>query len=193
MINIIWAVMMMAGIFYMIITGNSERILESITSSSANAIQLCISLVSIYCFWLGIMNIANDAHINSKAAKMFSPVLKGLFPDASPQITELMSMNITSNILGLGNAATPYGLRAMQAMDVQNGQKDTPSHSMMLFVVINSSSLQLIPTTVLSLRHSYGANDPSSIVITTFISTLITAFTGIVLCKALSRIADKRI
>lgn len=186
MINIIWAIMMMSGIFYMIMTGNSEKILESITASSSNAIQLCISLIGIYCFWLGIMNIATDTHINSKAATLCSPILKKLFPSISKPTSELIAMNITSNILGLGNAATPYGLKAMQALHYENGKSNLPSDNMVLFAVINSASLQLIPTTVLSLRHTYGAKSPSSIVITTLISTFITAITGILLCKLLS-------
>lgn len=187
MINIIWAVMMMSSVFYMIMTGNSEKILDSITSSSSNAIQLCISLMGVYCFWLGIMNIANHAKINSGMAKLCSPLLNKLFPNTSQNTLSLISMNIASNILGLGNAATPYGLKAMKELYTENGMRDTPSDNMILFAVINSASLQLIPTTVLSLRHTYGATNPSSIVPTTFISTLAAAFVGILLCKILSR------
>lgn len=187
MINIIWAIMMMSSVFYMIMTGNSEKILESITSSSANAIQLCISLIGIYCFWLGIMNIANNTKINDKIAKLCSPILNKLFPNTSKQTLSFISMNVASNMLGLGNAATPYGLKAMQELHKENQYQSTPSDNMILFAVINSASLQIIPTTVLSLRHTYGASNPSSIVLTTLLSTLISAVSGVLFCKILSR------
>lgn len=187
MINIIWAVMMISSVFYMIMTGNSEKILESITSSSSSAVQLCISLLGIYCFWLGIMNIAERAKINSGIAKLCSPLLNKLFPNASQSSLSLISMNIASNMLGLGNAATPYGLKAMKELHKENGMCDIPSDNMILFAVINSASLQLIPTTVLSLRHTYGVKNPSSIVLTTFITTFAAAFVGVMLCKILSK------
>lgn len=187
MINIIWAVMIMSSVFYMIMTGNSEKILESITLSSSNAIQLCISLLGVYCFWLGIMNIAGQAKINDKIAKFCSPLLNKLFPNVSQNSLSLISMNIASNMLGLGNAATPYGLKAMNELHSENNRTDTPSDNMILFAVINSASLQLIPTTVLSLRHTYGATNPSSIVPTTFISTFAAAFVGVLLCKILGK------
>lgn len=185
MINIIWAVMMTTSVFYMIMTGNSEKILESITLSSSNAIQLCISLIGIYCFWLGIMNIASSAKINDKIAKLCSPVLNKLFPNTSEYTLSFISMNIASNMLGLGNAATPYGLKAMQELHKENQSQNTPSEKMILFAVINSASLQIIPTTVISLRHTYGASNPSSIVLTTLLTTLISAVSGVLFCKIL--------
>lgn len=182
MINIIWAVMMMSSIFYMIFSGQSEGILTSITSGASSAVNLCISLTGIYCFWCGIMRIAQESGLTNKLAKLLSPLLNHMFKSASSDAISAISMNMTSNMLGLGNAATPYGLKAMSILASESNSSDIPSHNMVLLAVINSASLQLIPTTIISLRNQYGALQPASIVITTLLSTFVAAFVGVFLC-----------
>lgn len=184
MINYIWAGMIVVGIVYMLTGGDPSVILESITKSSANAIQICISLAGIYCFWLGIMNIAKEAGLIEKLSNLLSPLLKKLFPHTGKKAFRFITMNLAANILGLGDAATPFGLGAMEALQNENPLIDSASDSMIMFIILNTASLQIIPTTVLSLRNSMGAANPSSIVITSIIATAIPAAMGIILCKA---------
>lgn len=187
MINYIWAGIIVLGIVYMLATGNSALILQSITNSSANAIQICISLAGIYCFWLGIMNIAKESGLIEKLSDALSPVLKKLFPNTGKKAFNYISMNIAANILGLGDAATPFGLSAMEELQKENPLLNTASDSMIMFIILNTASLQIIPTTVLSLRNSMGATNPTSIVITSLITTAVSAIFGVVLCKVFEK------
>ncbi len=191
MINIVWAVMMTASILYMIFTGNSQGILDSITLSASRAVTLCISLTGIYCFWLGIMNIANSSGLNKCIARLCAPIASRLFKGAGDTALSNISMNIASNLLGLGNAATPYGLKAMEALHAENRLSQTPSHNMVLFAVINAASVQLIPTTIISLRASHGSASPTAIVITTFITTFTALICGVTICKLVSRLEQR--
>lgn len=191
MINVIWAIMMMSSVFYMIFSGHSEKIITSITNGASSAVELCISLTGIYCFWCGLMRIAEESKLTDKLARLLSPLLKRLFKGASSEAIGAISMNMTSNMLGLGNTATPYGLKAMSLLQKESGLDGIPSHNMVLLAVINSASLQIIPTTVISLRSQMGAIEPASIVATTVLSTFVTAFVGILLCKLISRLSRR--
>lgn len=183
MINIIWGAMLAGGLIYMLVTGNGEAIITSVTDASSNAISLAFSLTGIYCFWMGIMNVAAESGLNEKISRLCSPVLKRIFPNASPKAVSLISMNVSSNLLGLSNAATPFGLSAMKLLHEENGSQPTPSRNMVTFAVVNACSLQLIPTTVISLRDQMGADSPSSIIVTTVITTFVSVIIGILLCK----------
>lgn len=187
MINYIWSAIIVLGIVYMLITGNASLILQSITSGAANAIEICISLVGIYCFWLGIMNIAKESGLIEKISDAVSPLLKKLFPNTGRKAFSFISMNIAANILGLGDAATPFGLSAMEELQKENPLINTASDSMIMFIILNTASLQLIPTTVLSLRNSMGSENPTSIVVTSLITTAVSAAVGIILCKAFEK------
>lgn len=167
----------------MLASGNPSLILESITKGSSHAIEIGISLAGIYCFWLGIMNIAKESGLIEKISNLLSPLLKRLFPHTGQKAFRFITMNLAANILGLGDAATPFGLSAMEELQKENLLLDTASDSMIMFIILNTASLQLIPTTVLSLRNSMGAINPSSIVITSIIATAIPAAIGILLCK----------
>lgn len=187
MVNYIWAFMTVGGIIYMILTGNADSVLKSITDGAGNAVQICLSLVGIYCLWLGIMNIAREAGLIEKLSEALSPFLKKLFPATGKKAFDLISMNIAANMLGLGDAATPFGLSAMEELKKESPLSDTASNSMIMFIILNTASLELIPTTVLSLRNSMGASAPASIVITSLITTAVSATFGIILCKTLEK------
>lgn len=187
MINYIWAFMTAGGIIYMSLTGNADAVLKSITNGAGKGVQICLSLVGIYCLWLGIMNIAKEAGLIERLSEAVSPLLKKLFPQTGKKALSLISMNIAANILGLGDAATPFGLSAMEELRKESSLADTASDSMILFLILNTASLELIPTTVLSLRNSMGASEPASIVITTLITTAVSALVGIILCKVLEK------
>lgn len=187
MINYIWAIITVLGIVYMVFTGNADAVLKSLTDGAGNAVQICISLLGIYCLWLGIMNIAKESGLIEKLSDAVSPLLKKLFPNTGKKAFNFISMNIAANILGLGDAATPFGLSAMEELQKENPLTDTASDSMIMFIILNTASLELIPTTVLSLRNSMGAENPTSIVITSLITTAVSAVMGIILCKMLEK------
>lgn len=187
MINYIWVIITVLGIVYMVFTGNADAVLKSLTDGAGNAVQICISLLGIYCLWLGIMNIAKESGLIEKLSDAVSPLLKKLFPNTGKKAFNFISMNIAANILGLGDAATPFGLSAMEELQKENPLTDTASDSMIMFIILNTASLELIPTTVLSLRNSMGAENPTSIVITSLITTAVSAVMGIILCKMLEK------
>ena len=187
MINYIWAIITVLGVVYMVFTGNADAVLKSLTDGAGNAVQICISLLGIYCLWLGIMNIAKESGLIEKLSDAVSPLLKKLFPNTGKKAFNFISMNIAANILGLGDAATPFGLSAMEELRKENPLTDTASDSMIMFIILNTASLELIPTTVLSLRNSMGAENPTSIVITSLITTAVSAVMGIILCKMLEK------
>ena len=131
------------------------------------------------CLWNGIMQIANQTSIIDKLTNLLKPIIKILFPEMkkNKQIQKEISMNMIANILGLGNAATPLGLKAMKSMQKENIQKDTLSNSMLIFIVLNTASIQIIPTTVIAIRNSLGSSNPTKIVFPVWIATICAAVT----------------
>ena len=135
------------------------------------------------------MQIASEANVIEKLTKIISPLINFLFPEMrnNLQIKKEIAMNMGANILGLGNAATPLGLKAMQSMQEENQNKEELSNAMMLFIVINTASIQLIPTTVIAIRNSFKSENPTSIVFPVWIATIFAAVAGITTCKLIMR------
>ena len=133
------------------------------------------------------MQVATNASVIEKLTKVINPLINFLFPKMkkNEKIKREISMNMVANILGLGNAATPLGLKAMQSMQEENKEKDTLTDSMMMFIVINTASIQLIPTTVIAIRNSLGSNNPTSIVLPVWIATIVAAVAGVTVTKIL--------
>lgn len=156
MLNKIWPIFIIISFIYAILTGRVEQINNSIFESAQSSVELCITLFGTICLWNGIMQIANKTSLVELLNKLLSPLLKFLFPDlkGKSQVKTEISMNMIANIMGLGNAATPLGLKAMKSLQKENPKKDTLSNSMVMFIVINTASLQVIPTTVIALRTS---------------------------------------
>ena len=185
MLNIIWPIFIIISFVYAIATGNVENYNLGIFDSVKSAVDLSITLLGTMCLWSGVMQIVKESSLMEKLAKTIKPAMKFLFPkininsDAYKEIT----MNIISNILGLGNAATPLGLKAMKSMQKENKQKDTLSDQMIMFIVINTASIQIIPTTVIAIRASLGSNDPTSIIVPVWVATFFAAVTGILAVK----------
>ena len=157
MLNILWPIFIIISFFYAIISGNVENLNNSIFSSTQSAIDLSITLLGTMCLWNGIINIANKTCLIEKFTKVLQPLINIIFPNIkkNSQINKEISMNIVANMLGLGNAATPMGIKAMKTMQKENTKKDTLTDNMMLFIVLNTASLQIIPTTVIAIRSSY--------------------------------------
>ena len=193
MLNLVWPFFIIISFFYAIISGNIEKLNSSIFESTSQAIELSISLLGTICLWSGIMQIASKTSLLERLTKFLMPVLKFLFPNLknNQKIKNEIAMNMVANILGLGNAATPLGLKAMESMQKDNLKKDTLSDSMMMFIVINSASIQLIPTTVIAIRSSLGSENPTQIVLPVWIATFFAAIAGIFATKLLISITNK--
>ncbi|WP_404453244.1 nucleoside recognition domain-containing protein [Oceanobacillus kapialis] len=182
MVNLIWAGMAVIGILYAMIAGTMDQVNEAIFKSSSEAVTLSIGLISVLVFWLGIMRIAEKAGILRVLARMFRPLVSRLFPEIPkdhPAMGYILS-NITANLFGLGNAATPMGIKAMEQMKELSGT-DTASRSMITFLAINTSSLTIIPTTVIAIRMQYGSASPTEIVGTTIVATIISTISAILI------------
>lgn len=177
MLNKIWPVFVIVSFSYAIFFGNLEQLNSSIFESTNDAISLSINLLGTICLWNGIMQVANKTTIIDKLTNLLNPIIRILFPEMrkNKQIRKEISMNMIANILGLGNAATPLGLKAMKSMQKENSQKDTLTDSMLVFIVLNTASIQIIPTTVIAIRNSLGSNNPTAIVFPVWIATICAA------------------
>ena len=186
MLNIVWPIFIIISFSFAIFSGNLENLNNSIFESTKEGVNLSISLLGTLCLWSGIMEIASKTTLTEKLTKLLKPILKFLFPNLkNPKIHKEISMNMIANILGLGNAATPLGLKAMDSMQKENKKKDTLSDSMMMFIVVNTASIQIIPTTVIAIRNSLGSTSPTSIIFPTWVATIIAAIFGIFVAKIL--------
>lgn len=193
MLNIVWPFFIIISFSFAILSGNFENLNSSIFEGANDAVTLSINLLGSLCLWSGIMQIASDSSLVKKLSKLLSPILNFLFPSliTNNKIKKEISMNIIANILGLGNAATPLGLKAIESMQKENPKKDTLSNPMMMFIVINTASIQLIPTTVIAIRNSLNSQNPTSIIFPTWIATILAAISGIFVTKLLIKFTNK--
>lgn len=174
MINVIWVFMIVVGIVFAMFNGTMDKVNEAIFNGAKEAVTLCIGLVSVLVFWLGMMRIAEDSGLLKKLSSLFRPIVKKLFPEVPsnhPAMGYILS-NMIANMFGLGNAATPLGIKAMEELKRLNGGINEPSRSMITFLALNTSGLTLIPTTVISIRMSYHSANPTEIVGTTLFATV---------------------
>lgn len=182
MVNVIWACMAIIGIVYAMFNGTLDQVNKAIFESANEAVTLSIGLISVLVFWLGIMKVAEKAGILSALTKILRPVVVRLFPEIPedhPAMGYILS-NFTANIFGLGNAATPMGIKAMEQMKQLSGS-DTASRSMITFLALNTSSLTLVPTTVIAIRMQFNSLSPTEIVGTTIIATVISSLSAILI------------
>ena len=187
MLNILWPAFIILSFIYAIISGKINEVNNGIFESVADAVELSITFLGTICLWNGIMEIAKNTTLMTKITKMLKPLINFLFPDLKNNeiAKQEVSMNIVANIMGLGNAATPLGLKAMKTMQKDNKKKDTLSNAMMMFIVLNTASIQLIPTNVIAIRASLGSANPTSIILPVWIATIIAAIVGIFFTKIL--------
>lgn len=159
MLNKIWPIFIIFSFIYAIFTGNIENVNQSVFASCEDAVNLSITFLGTICLWNGIMKIASKTSFVHRLSKWLKPLMKFLFPEIKENegAYNEISMNIIANIFGLGNAATPLGLKAMKSMQEKNSNKDTLTNSMAMFILINTASIQLIPTTAIAIRNSLGS------------------------------------
>lgn len=191
MIDIIWCIMILIAIFFSLLNGTVGETLNAVGEGAKSAVNLSILMAGTMAFWVGLTRIAENSGITAKVSFLLTPILKRLFPHyaSNTKAMEKISLNITANIFGLGNAATPLGLEAMQTM---NEKQEYPNRDIILFVVINTASLQLIPTNIAALRSAYGSNAPFSVMPYVWISSLGALTVSILMCKLFERVSKWR-
>ena len=194
MLNILWPIFIIISIIYSIFSGNLNNLNSAIFDATESAVTLTFTLIGTTCFWSGIMEVASNTYIVENLAKIFRSIIKRIFInlDSKNKSYNNIVMNIIANILGLGNAATPLGLKAMEELQKENNNKDTLSDNMMMLIVLNTASLQIIPTTVIAIRSSLGSQNPSKIIFPVWISTICAAFMAIIFCKIIIKITRKK-
>lgn len=183
--NGIWIFMIVIGIIVAVVTGKPEIINEVIILDTQQAVIFAIGLTGIMSFWLGLMNIAKKSGLINSFARLMTPVTKLLFPSIPPNhpAVSAMMMNIVANMFGAGNSATALGLKAMEELQTLNKDKKTVTNAMAMFLVINMSSVQLIPLTILKMRSDAGSNNPTEIIFTSIVATTVSTIVGVTACK----------
>jgi spore maturation protein A len=175
--NTMWLVVMCISVLFAVINGRTEEFTKAMFEAGKAAAEICIYLLGIVSLWLGLTKILEESGLMHKLSNFFRPAISLMFgniPKGHPAITSI-TLNLLANFLGIGNAATPLGIKAMEDLQTLNGQPDTVTFDMMLFIVINTSSIQLIPFTVIGLLANYGSSNPNWIFLPTFISTVISS------------------
>lgn len=193
MLNYFWAVMIIIGVVYGALTGNIGAVGEAAFSSAGEAVELCFTMCGVMAFWVGLMKVAERAGIVAGLTKFIRPFVHFMFPDIPEghKAEQPISMNIIANVLGLGWAATPAGLEAMKELAVLEGERnqkrpmdcDIASDEMCDFLILNISSLQLIPVTMIAYRTQYGSENPTAIIAPAIVATFCSTLAAIIFCK----------
>lgn len=187
--NYIWVFMILISYVFSFFTGNTDTVTKSVFDGCESAVSLVISLLGMMCLWTGLLEVARVSNLTKKIQKLLYPIIRIIFPNIckNPEISGAISMSITANLLGLSNAATPLGISAMEKLEEQNNLSDTASDEMCMFVVINTASVTLIPTTLLTLRASFNSSAPFEIMIPVWIASFLSVFSGIICAKLCAR------
>lgn len=185
----IWSIFIIVGVIYGLITNNMNNINNTILESCKSTLQMMMEIMPVMAFWMGIMKIAEKSGLLKKLSIFMFPILKKVFPEipVGDESLSLIASNVIANIFGLGSAATPFGLKAMESLQRLNKKKDTASNSMITFLVLNTSGLTLVPTTIISLRIMYNSSNPMIIIIFTIIATFSSTIGGLFINYLLSR------
>lgn len=196
MLNYIWAFMILLGIIYGTITGNMEALTNAAMNSAGEAVSLCITMLGVMSLWMGLMEIAQKSGLIAKMTKGIQPFISFMFPEIPKEheSREYISTNLIANVLGLGWACTPAGVKAMEALAsleqergnpqyMENGKLRDASNEMCTFLVLNISSLQLIPVNMIAYRSQYGSTNPAAVIAPALIATFFSTLVAVVYCK----------
>ena len=186
--NKIWTYLMILSITALIFIEPSAVVTE-MTNASLDVLSLCVNLLAVFTIWMGLLEIVDATGLGDKLANLLKPFIRWLFKIKDPETEKYIALNMSSNMLGLGNASTPMGIKAMKRLDDGSGKITAP---MIMLLIVNATSIQLMPTTVVGLRASAGSIDPTSIIMPTILGTLITSVTAIFVTKTLEKIFFKR-
>ncbi|HBA86581.1 MAG TPA: spore maturation protein [Geobacter sp.] len=181
--NLVWLILLSVSIVFAVVTGNLEAFTKSIFEGAKSAVEVSLFLLGIVSVWMGITRILEDSGLIFRIAHLFKPIISRLFrniPDDHPSVTAI-TLNVLANLFGLGNAATPLGIKAMQELQTLNDDKDAVSFEMMIFIVLNTASIQLVPFSVIGILASYNASNPAAIVLPVLIATVISAIAALLI------------
>jgi spore maturation protein A len=189
MLNYLWGGMILLSIVVAAFTGNMGELTNATVNSAREAVMLCITILGVMSMWTGLMTVGERAGLIQALARKSKPVLRYLFPDLHKNhpAFDPIATNFIANILGLGWAATPSGLKAMEVMQQDNQKKDTATRSMRMFMIINMSSLQLVTMSIIAYRMQYNSVNPSEIIGPGILATIISTIVGIAFCKFLEK------
>lgn len=195
MLNAIWLAMIGLSVIVGVFQGKIDAVVQAVTTSAKLSFEMALGLTGILALWLGIMQVASSSGLVERIAKYLSPVMRRLFPEIPSDDPAMgaMMMNIAANMFGLGNAATPFGLKAMHELQRLNPYAGEASDAMCTFLAINTSSVQLIPTTAIAFLAANGAVQPNSVVITSLLASLVSTVVALIAVKKLARLAVFRI
>ena len=189
----IWLLIIGASVLFAVANGRMDEFTRAMFEAGKASVEVCLYLVGIVSLWLGITRIMEDSGLMHKLSNFFTPAISRLFknvPKGHSAITSI-TLNLLANFLGIGNAATPLGIKAMEDLQTLNPHKDTVSFEMMLFVVINTASVQFIPFTVIGLLANYGSHNPNKIFLPTFLTTAIHATSAVIILYIFRRFYDR--
>jgi len=183
MVNVIWVGLILIAIIYSLLTGNISTINNGILTHATSGVNLILEMMPLIVLWTGIMKIAEKSGLLQVFARALNPILRRLFPSLPKDHLALgyIASNIGANMLGLGSAATPFGLKAMDELQKDNPKKDTATEAMITFLVLNTGGVTLIPTTVIALRLMHGSANPTEIIITSILATAVSSASGLIL------------
>lgn len=195
MLNIIWLAMLIISVIVGAFTGRLDAVVKAVTEYAKIGFEVALGLTGVMSLWLGIMKIAMESGLVNKVAKFLSPVMRLLFPEVPVESPAMgaMILNISANMLGMANAATPFGLQAMRELQKLNEHAHTASNAMCTFLAINTSSVQLIPATAIAYLAANGANNPTSVIFSSLIATTCSTIVAIVVVKQLAKLPIFRI
>jgi spore maturation protein A len=188
--NIIWLSLLSVSIVFAIFTGNLEAFTKAIFDGAKSAVEVSLFLLGIVSVWMGITRILEDSGLIFRIAHLFKPLVTRLFkniPDGHASISAI-TLNLLANLFGLGNAATPLGIKAMQELDTLNEHKGTITSEMMTFIVLNTASIQLVPFSVIGILASYNAKNPAAVVLPVLIATIVSALTALLILYSFRKV-----
>jgi len=193
MLDYMWGIMVAVGVLYGAATGNLDAVTNAILDSAGEAVSICITMIGVMSLWVGLMQIAQEAGLIGALTRAIRPFIRFLFPNLprGHEAEGYISTNVIANVLGLGWAATPAGLKAMEALarleEERGNGSEKASDEMCTFLIINISSLQLIPVSVIAYRSQYGSPDPSAVIAPAILATTVSTLAAIVFCKVMVR------
>ena len=187
--NWVWLILLSVGIVFAILTGNLDAFTKALFDGAKSAVEVSLFLLGIVSIWLGITRILEDSGLIHRIAHLFRPLIARLFkgiPGDHPAISAI-TLNVLANLFGLGNAATPLGIKAMQELSTLNPDKETITFEMMVFIVINTASIQLIPFTVIGILAGSGALNPAAVALPTLVATVISCLAALLILYVFRR------
>ena len=190
----IWLLVICTSVLFSVVNGRIDEFTKAMFEAGKASVEVCLYLLGIVSLWLGITKILEDSGLMYKLSNFFTPMISALFkniPKGHASITSI-TLNLLANFFGIGNAATPLGIRAMEDLQTLNPEKETITFEMMLFIVINTSSIQLIPFTVIGLLANYGSQNPNWVFLPTFLATLISSVIAVAILYLFKKVNDRK-